>query len=63
MLSDESPIQGEKTDHEQEIWSAIRYLDPGEQDHDRAGKIATVVTVLTLLLIAIVWILLCFRGL
>jgi hypothetical protein len=49
-------------DQRQEIWSAIRYLDPDE--NDKSGDIATIVTGAALLLaILVVWVLLCVRGL
>ena len=49
------------TGQEQEIWSAIRYLDPDEQD--KARDIATIITAVALLLVAlVVFVLLCFRG-
>lgn len=34
-----------------EVWSAIRYLDPDEKDKDRIGSVGTVVAVLALLII------------
>jgi len=49
------------TDQEQEIWSAIRYLDPDEED--KARDIAAIITAVALLLVAlVVFVLLCFRG-
>ena len=55
MLSDERPIEREQVDQE-EVWSAIRYLDPDEQDKDREAKSATIIAVLALLLmICAVW--------
>lgn len=58
------PSEVEKADQEQEVWSAIRYLDPDEKDNqqDRAAK-ATVITVLALLVIVCGWALFYFRGL
>ena len=61
MLSDERPIEREQVDQE-EVWSAIRYLDPDEQDKDREAKSATIIAVLALLLmICAVWGVLCLR--
>jgi len=42
-------IEDEMTDQEQEIWSAIRYLDPDEEA--KAGYIVAIITVLALLLV------------
>jgi hypothetical protein len=61
MLSDERPIEREQVDQE-EVWSAIRYLDPDEQDKDREAKSATIVAVLALLLtVCAVWVVLWLR--
>ena len=49
MLSDERPMEDEQADQE-EVWSAIRYLDPDEWDKDSQGKSATIIAVLALLL-------------
>jgi hypothetical protein len=61
MLSDERPIEREQVDQE-EVWSAIRYLDPDEQDKDREAKSATIIAVLALLLtVCAVWVVLWLR--
>jgi hypothetical protein len=61
MLSDERPIEREQVDQE-EVWSAIRYLDPDEQDKDREAKSATINAVLALLLtVCAVWVVLWLR--
>ena len=48
MLFDEQPTEEERVDQE-EVWSAIRYLDPDEKDRDRAGHGASIIAVLALL--------------
>jgi len=49
------------TDQEQEIWAAIRYLDPDGED--KARDIAAFITVVALLLVAlVVFVLLWVRG-
>jgi hypothetical protein len=54
-------MENKMTDQEQEIWSAIRYLDPDEED--KARDIAAIITAVALLLVAlVVFVLLCFRG-
>ena len=61
MLFDEPHMEDEMTDQKQEIWSAIRYLDPDEGD--KARDIAAIITAVALLLVAlVVFVLLCFRG-
>ncbi len=56
-----APMEDEKVD-EEEVWSAIRYLDPDEQEKDREANTATLIAVLALLLIVCsVWVLLWFR--
>jgi hypothetical protein len=61
MLSDERPIEREQVD-QVEVWSAIRYLDPDEQDKDREAKSATIISVLALLLtVCAVWVVLWLR--
>jgi len=61
MLSDERPIEREQVDQE-EVWSAIRYLDPDEQDKDREAKSATINAILALLLtVCAVWVVLWLR--
>jgi hypothetical protein len=56
MLFDERPMENEQVDQE-EVWSAIRYLDPDERDKDREAKSATIIAVLALLLmICAVWV-------
>ena len=61
MLSDERPIEREQVDQD-EVWSAIRYLDPDEQHKDREAKSATIIAVLALLLtVCAVWVVLWLR--
>ena len=36
---------------EAEVWSAIRYLDPDEQEKDKEATTATIISILALLLI------------
>jgi hypothetical protein len=46
----------------EEVWSAIRYLDPDEREKDKEVNTATIIAVLALLLIVGgVWVLLWFR--
>jgi hypothetical protein len=57
-----------KDTNEAEVWSAIRYLDPdevakGRMGNDRVSKIATVMTLFVFVIIMVVWVMLCFRGL
>jgi len=53
-------MKDEKIDKE-EVWSAIRYLDPDEREKDKEAKAATIVAILALLLIVGgVWALLWF---
>jgi len=60
MLSDERPMEREQVDQE-EVWSAIRYLDPDERDKDREAS-ATIIAVLALLLtVCAVWVVLWLR--
>ena len=55
MLFNEQPMKQKHVDQEV-VWSAIRYLDPDERDHDREARSATIIAVLALLLIAfVVW--------
>jgi hypothetical protein len=50
-----------KTDKE-EVWSAIRYLDPDERENEKEASTATMIAILALLLIVgAVWVLLGFR--
>jgi hypothetical protein len=49
MLSDEGPMENKQVDQEQ-VWSAIRYLDPDEGNKNREAKSATIIAVLALLL-------------
>jgi hypothetical protein len=59
--SQKSPMEDEKIDRE-EIWSAIRYLDPDEQARDKEVNTATIIATLALLLIVGgVWVLLWLR--
>ena len=61
MLSDEPAMEDEQLDQE-EIWSAIRYLDPDERDKDREAKSATIIAVLAVLLtVCAVWVVLWLR--
>jgi hypothetical protein len=54
------PMKDEKIDKE-EVWSAIRYLDPDEREKDKEAKAATIVAILALLVIVGgVWALLWF---
>jgi len=47
--------------HKEEVWSAIRYLDPDEREKDKEANAATIIAVLALLLIVGgVWVLLWF---
>ena len=63
MLFDERPMENEQVDQE-EVWSAIRYLDPVERDKHREAKSATIIAVLALLLmICAVWVVLWLRVL
>ncbi len=58
---DEPNIEDEMTDQEQEIWAAIRYLDPDGED--KARDIAAFITVVALLLVVlVVFVLLWVRG-
>jgi hypothetical protein len=61
MLFDERPMEDEQV-HQEEVWSAIRYLDPDEADKDRKAKTATIIAVLALLLMFFtVWVVLWLR--
>ena len=54
-------MKDDMTDQEQEIWAAIRYLDPDGED--KARDIAAFITVAALLLVAsVVFVLLWVRG-
>jgi hypothetical protein len=56
-----SLMEDEKIDKE-EVWSAIRYLDPDEGEKDKEANTATIIAILALLLIiGGVWVLLWFR--
>jgi len=47
---------------EEEVWSAIRYLDPDEREKDKGAKTATILAILALLpIIGSVWVLLWLR--
>ena len=60
-LSPKNPMEDAKIDRE-EIWSAIRYLDPDEQEKDKEVNTATIIATLALLLIVGgVWVLLWLR--
>jgi len=59
MPFDEWPIQDEQVNDE-EVWSAICYLDPDEQARVRESNVTTVIAVLALWLIvcvvsALIW--------
>jgi hypothetical protein len=46
----------------EEVWAAIRYLDPDEGDKDKEANTATIIAILALLLtVGGVWVLLWFR--
>ncbi len=45
-----SLMEDEKIDKE-EVWSAIRYLDPDEREKDKEANIAVIIAILALLLI------------
>jgi hypothetical protein len=61
MLFDEQPVEDETIDPE-EVWSAIRYLDPDERDKDKEAKSATIIGVLALLFtFCVVWVVLWLR--
>ena len=54
-------MEDEKID-EEEIWSAIRYLDPDEQEKYKETHTAIIIATLAFLLIVVgVWILLWLR--
>ena len=54
-------MEDEKIDKE-EVWSAIRYLDPDERQKDKEVNSATIIATLALLLIVGgVWVLLWLR--
>ena len=54
-------MEDEKID-QQEVWSAIRYLDPDDGEMDKQANTATVIAILALLLIVGgVWALLWLR--
>jgi hypothetical protein len=56
-----SLMEDEKIDKE-EVWSAIRYLDPDKKEKDEEANIATIIAVLALVLIfGGVWVVLWFR--
>ena len=56
-----SEVEHEKIDKE-EVWSAIRYLDPDEREKDKEVNTATIIATLALLLIVSgVWVLLWLR--
>jgi len=58
---DEPNMEDKMTDQEQEIWAAIRYLDPDGED--KARDIAAFITVVALLLVTlVVFVLLWVRG-
>ena len=54
-------MEDEKIDKE-EVWSAIRYLDPDEREKDQEVNTATIIATLALLIIVGgVWVLLWLR--
>jgi hypothetical protein len=56
-----SLMEDEKINKE-EVWSAIRYLDPDEREKDKEANTATIIAILALLLIVGgVWVLLWLR--
>jgi hypothetical protein len=56
-----SSMEDEKID-EEEIWSAIRYLDPDEKEKDKEALRTTVIAILAILLVCSgVWVLLWLR--
>jgi hypothetical protein len=61
MIFDERPREDEKTDQEQEVWSAIRYLDPDEE-HKSTDIAAIVAAVALLLIILVIFVVLYVRG-
>lgn len=63
MLSDEQTMEDEKIEQGQDVWSAIRYLDPDEAGKDQVSKIATVVILFVFVVIMVVWVTLSLRGL
>ena len=66
MLSDERPMKKEnKQIDAEEVWSAIRYLDPDRRNPDREVRSATMIAAFALLLtVCAVWVVLwlTFRG-
>ena len=56
------PMEDEKI-NEDEVRSAIRYLDPDEQESDKEANTATILSILALLVIlGSVWVLLWLRA-
>jgi hypothetical protein len=54
-------MEDEKID-KQEVWSAIRYLDPDEPEKDKGANTATIIAILApLLIVGGVWVLLWLR--
>jgi hypothetical protein len=54
-------MEDEKID-EEEIWSAIRYLDPDEQEKDKEVRTVTIIATFALLLVfGGVWVVLWLR--
>ena len=60
MFFDERPMEDEQMD-QQEVWSAIRYLDPDERDQDREQKTAILAVLALLLTVCAVWVVLWLR--
>ena len=57
----EGLMEDEEID-KQEVWSAIRYLDPDEPENDKEANTASIIATLALLLIlGSVWVLLWLR--
>jgi hypothetical protein len=55
MFLDDRRMEDEQVDP-QEIWSAIRYLDPEEKDRNTVSNAATIVALLALvILVCAVW--------
>lgn len=63
MLFDEQPMEQEQV-YQEEVWPAIRYLDPDERDEDREGKSAKIIAPLALLVYGVcaVWVVLWQRA-
>jgi hypothetical protein len=60
MLLNGRPMEDEKVD-EQEVWSAIRYLDPDDKDKDKNGVGNIIAGLALLFIVCAVWVLLWLR--